>query len=438
MDEHMLYSCSDATRRGFLRTVAGSAVGLGVAGSGLWSMPARAFGANERVRVGFIGVRNQGTNNLRRILGRSDADVAAVCDVDQAVLAKAGRLVEERAGRACPAFSDYRELLDRRDIDAVLISTPDHWHALPTVDACRAGKDVYCEKPLTLTIEEGRVMVRVARETDRVIQTGSQQRSSGRFRRACEIVRRGGLGRIDRIVVGLPGVNFDGPPVSDTEPPEELDYDFWLGPAPERPYNPKQVHYNFRFFWPYSGGQMTNWGAHHLDIVQWALDRDGSGPVEIEPKNVTYHSENWYEVPSSSEVVFRYEGGPTVVCRQGLGEPNGVRFEGKDGTLFVSRSALRTDPPALLEETPEDPVGVGLSVRNDHHGDWLDRVRDRKRPICDVAIGHRSATVCHLGNIAARLGRTIRWDPASEQIRGDAEAAAMVSRPYRSPWALEG
>ena len=245
-------------------------------------MPARAFGATERVRVGFIGLRNQGTNNLKAILGKDDAEVAGLCDVDRDVLARAASaVVAERAGRSCPTFHDYRELLDRPDIDAVLITTPDHWHALPTVDACEAGKDVYCEKPLSADRRRGPGDGR-----------GRPQARSGRAdRQPAAIEHRvphapprpsatAGSARSSRIVVGLPGVNFEGPAVPDTDPPAELDYDFWLGPAPYRPYNPKQVHYNFRFFWPYSGGQMTNWGAHHLDIVQWALGRDDSGPVD--------------------------------------------------------------------------------------------------------------------------------------------------------------
>ena len=428
----MMRSTPRVTRRELLK----GAAGLGLAAAFPSLVPARAFGANDRIRVGFIGVRNQGTNNVEAILGKEGAEVAGLCDVDREVLAEAGSLVEERAGRSCPAHRDYRELLDRDDVDAVLITTPDHWHALPTVDACRAGKDVYCEKPLSLTVAEGRAMVEAARAHDRVVQTGSQQRSSDRFRRACEAVRNGRLGEIRRVVVGLPGVNFDGPAVPDTEPPPELDYDFWLGPAPDRPYNPKEVHYNFRFFWPYSGGQMTNWGAHHLDIVQWALGMDDSGPTRIEPVSVAYHPEGWYEVPMTSEIVFAYDDGVEVRCRQGQGDPNGIRFEGSEGTLFVSRGELEADPPAIVEE-PLGPGAVLLEESRDHHQDWLDCIRSRERPICDVEVGHRSATVCHLGNIALRLGRPLRWDPRREEIIDDPGAAALLERPYREPWSLE-
>lgn len=217
---------------------------LSATGAGLVAFPAvvpsRAFGANDRVQVGFVGVRNQGTSNLKALM----KNAVAVCDVDRTVLARAQALAEKGSGRKIAACSDYRELLARKDVDAVLVTTPDHWHALITIDACKAGKDVYCEKPLSLTIAEGRAMVAAARKYRRIVQTGSQQRSDAGFRLACELVRNGRLGKIERIRVGLPGVNFAGPSVPDSQPPAELDYDFWLGPTPSRPYNEKHVHEN--------------------------------------------------------------------------------------------------------------------------------------------------------------------------------------------------
>ncbi len=418
------------TRRSFL-----TASGLCLASGFPSLLPARARGANDRIRVGFIGVRNRGSNNLKALVGQTDAEIAGLCDVDRDVLGKASQLVYERIERSVPTHHDYRELLDRADIDAVLITTPDHWHALPTIDACLAGKDVYCEKPLSLTVVEGRAMVRAARESNRVVQTGSQQRSSQTFHRAVELIRSGQLGTIQRVVVGLPGVNFDGPAIPDGEPPDALDYDFWLGPAPYRPYNPKQVHYLFRFFWPYSGGQMTNWGAHHLDIVQWALNMDESGPTRIEPMSVAYDPNGRYEVPESSEVVYRYPSGVEVRCRQGLGDPNGVRFEGTAGSLFVSRGSLETEP-AEIAQAPEPEETEVIPRSRDHYRNWLEAIRSRSRPICDVEIGHRSATVCHLGNLSLRLGRPLQWDPVQEEILNDKEAESMLSRPYRAPWSL--
>jgi predicted dehydrogenase len=415
------------SRRDFVRGVGG----LGVLAGFPTIIPSSAFGANEAIRVGHVGVKNRGMQNLKPLLG----ETVALCDVDRNVLGSAHEFVE-KSGRTCKTFSDYRKLLDDKDIDAVVVSTPDHWHALITTDACAAGKDVYCEKPLSLTIEEGKAMVAAARKYNRIVQTGSQQRSDDRFRLACELVRSGRIGKVHTVRVGLPSVNFDGPAVPDTSPPAELDYNFWLGPAPERPYNPKRVHYLFRFFWDYSGGQMTNFGAHHLDIAQWGLDRDGSGPVFIEA-TAKFDPQRRYEVPSSSRIVYTYDDGVKIVCEQG--EKNSARggctFEGDKGTIFVSRKTIESTPAEIVKE----PLGTGdvhLYVSKDHYKNWLECIRTRKTPICDVAIGHRSATVCHLGNIAVRLGRSIRWDPVKERIIDDTEASAMQARPYRAPWKL--
>lgn len=415
-------------RRAFL----GGTAAAGVLAAFPTIIPARAFGANDRIRTGHIGVKNQGTSNLKALKDH----VVAVCDVDKDVLAKAKELAEKNGARDVATYSDYRALLDNKEIDAVVVTTPDHWHALITNDACAAGKDVYCEKPLSLTIAEGRAMVEAARKHKRIVQTGSQQRSDDRFRLACELVRSGRLGKIKTISVGLPGVNFAGPAVPDTAPPPELDYDFWLGPAPARAYNPKHVHYNFRFFWDYSGGQMTNFGAHHLDIAQWALGRDDSGPVAIEG-TATFNKDGWYEVPESSRVVFTYDDGIKIICEQGMkgGAPGGVTFHGERGSMHVDRGKIKSDPDDLVKEalTKDD---VHLYVSKNHHANWLECIKSRELPICDVEIGHRSSTVCHLGNIAVRIGRPLKWDPATEQILGDTEAASMLSRPYRSPWKL--
>jgi predicted dehydrogenase len=421
-------------RRTFLRRAGGAAA---VAAGGFpfpTIVPGRALGAggiapaSERVRIGQVGVGNQGGKNLKVLL----KDTVAVSDVDRSRLSAAKEQVEKANGAPCAAFGDYRRLLDDKDIDAVVVTTPDHWHALVTIDACAAGKDVYCEKPLSLTVAEGRAMVEAARKYGRVVQTGSQQRSDARFRLACERVRGGDLGKIKAVQVVIPGVNFQGPPVADGSPPPELDYDFWLGPAPSRPYNAKHVHYNFRFFWDYSGGQLTNWGAHHLDIVQWALGHDDGGPVAVEGR-ARYQADRWYEVPEWSETTFTYADGVRVTCTQG--EANGITFEGEKGTLFVTRGKISSDPAEIVERRPADG-DVHLEVSANHHRNWLDCIKTRARPICDVAIGHRSATVCHLGNIALRTGRKITWDPAREQVVGDAEASAMLARPYRAPWHL--
>jgi len=421
------------SRRYFLRqsrnTLFGA--GLGLACPSIFLN--RTFAAtgeqpSEFIRIGFIGLGGQGNSNLNQLI----KNAVAVCDVDKKHLATTKARVEKANSRPCAAYGDYRKLLEDKSIDAVLIATPDHWHALTTINACEAGKDVYCEKPLSLTIAEGKAMVKAARQYKRVVQTGSQQRSDPKFRRACELVRSGRLGKIKAVHVGIAKVNFSGPPVPDAEPPEELDYNFWLGPAPQRPYNPLRVHYNFRFFWDYSGGQMTNWGAHHLDITQWGLGMDESGPISAEAK-ARFHKDNWYEVPEWCEITYQYANGVTVIC--GPDNKMGARFEGEKGSIYVNRGVLESNPEDLIDE-PLTDKDVHLYTSKSHHQNWLECIKSRKPTICDVEIGHRSATVCHLGNIAIRAGRKINWDPAKQEIIGDEEASKRLTYAYRTPWKL--
>lgn len=445
------------TRRQFIRTARNVSLGVGVglALPNVFLNRTRAqTGQNpsDFIRIGFIGVGGQGNSNLGALM----KNAVAVCDVDSERLAKTRKKVEDANSRPCAAFKDYRQLLESKEIDAVLISTPDHWHALPTIHACEAGKDVYCEKPLTLTIAEGQTMIKVARRTNRIVQCGSQQRSDAKFRQACEYVRNGRLGKIKRVLVGLTGVNWTKDPlVPDSEPPPELDYNFWLGPAPWRPYNKQRVHYYFRFFWDYSGGQMTNWGAHHLDIAQWALGMDESGPVEIQGTG-EFDPQKRFESPVKFGISYKYANGVVVECRSpqiqvaallpdkqeqareildGKTEFNGCIFEGEKGLLYVNRGVIRVWPDSIFDEPIKDSE-TRLYVSKEHHENWLDCIKSRKLPICDVAIGHRSATVCHLGNISIRTGKKLKWDPAKEAIVGDTEAAKWVSKAYRAPWAL--
>jgi len=448
------------SRRDFLRASRDVAIGVG-AGAVLPNIflnrtkAAAGDSPSEFVRLGFIGVGGQGNSNLGALM----KNAVAVCDVDSERLAKVKKRVEDANHRPCAAFKDYRKLLESREIDAVVVSTPDHWHALPAIHACEAGKDVYCEKPLTLTIAEGRALVKVARRTRRVVQTGSQQRSDSKFLKACEYVRNGRLGKIQRVLVGLTGVNYDerAKPLSvpDGDPPPELDYDFWLGPAPWRPYNRNRVHYLFRFFWDYSGGQMTNWGAHHLDITQWALGMDESGPVEVAGHG-EFNADKLFETPERFSLTYQYADGVIVACRcpnvkvadvlpakkdqalEILGGKNGFTgciFEGEKGLLYINRGVLRAWPDEILEQ-PLKAGDTRLYESREHHDNWLDCIKSRKPPICEASIGHRSATMCHLGNIAIRTGKTIRWDPVKEEIVGDAETAKWTDKPYRAPWKL--
>jgi len=423
-------------RREFLRQTRNSTIGLGLglAAPNLFlnrTQAATGDSPSEFIRVGFIGVGSQGISNMRAII----KNAVAVCDVDKNNVAKAKKLVEDTNKRPCAVYSDYRKMLESKEIDAVLIATPDHWHALPAAHAMEAGKDVYCEKPLTLTVHEGQVLLKLARKYNRILQTGSQQRSwpDQKFRRACEYIRSGRIGDVKNVRVGLPGVNWTKEaPVPDGEPPAGLDYDMWLGPAPWRAYNKHRVHYYFRFFWDYSGGQMTNWGAHHLDITQWGLGMDETGPVEIEAR-ADYDPQKRYEVPSWFDITYTYANGVKVVC--GQSHRIGTTFEGQDGIIYVDRGKLESTVKDVLT-TPLAADEVHLPECRNHHQNWLDCIKTRKLPICDVAIGHRSATVCHLGNVAARLGRKIKWDPAKEEIIGDADASKRLSYAYRAPWKL--
>lgn len=420
---------SHPNRRDFLQAGTSLAAAAWLTGNSLSARrSAAADPPSDRIRIGHIGVGNQGGSNLRSLLRQT----VAVCDVDSTRMAAAKERVEKANGGQCAGYGDYRRLLDSPDVDAVVVTVPDHWHAQITVDACRAGKDVYCEKPLSLTIADGRAMVDAARQHSRIVQTGSQQRSDARFRLACELVRSGRIGKVHTVRAGISDVNFKGPAVPDSAPPAELDYDFWLGPAPQRPYNVNRVHYNFRFFWDYSGGQLTNWGAHNLDIAQWGLGTDGSGPLEITGR-AKYHPQGWYEVPSWSEIVYKYPNGVTVLCGQDYA--GGTEFEGSNGKIHVTRKQLQSEPADLIQQALGEQ-DVHLEVSDNHFTNWLNAIRSRSLPICDVEIGHRSATVCHLGNIAMRTGRTIRWDAARETILDDDEAAAMIRRPYRAPWSL--
>ncbi len=436
------------SRRAFLREAGAATLGV----TATLALPNlflnRTFAAtgenpSELVRVGAIACGGQGNSNIGAVM----KNVVAVCDVDKKHVETTRARVEKANGAKVETYTDYRKMLENKGIDAVLVSTPDHWHALASADALVAGKDVYCEKPLTLTIHEGQVLVKLARKYKRVFQTGSQQRSDAKFLKAAEYIRNGRLGKIKRVLVGLPGVNYAerAKPltVPDSEPPAELNYDMWLGPAPYRPFNVNRVHYLFRFFWDYSGGQMTNWGAHHLDITQWALGMDESGPVEAEA-TCQWNKDKLYETPETFHITYRYANGTVVECNSGGNKYKmGATFEGEKGVIYVNRGALTFDPESLEEEALKDSdvrlypeLKAYAKLRSPHHANWLDCIKTRRLPVCDVAVGHHSAIVCHLGNIAVRTGKKVKWDPAAEQIVGDAELANWATKAYRAPWKL--
>jgi predicted dehydrogenase len=440
------------SRRGFLQR---SLAGLVAAGLPLWyarealtaeleaTEGKKKAGANDRIQLGLIGSGDRSKQLLGDVKRHQDLQVIALCDVDENHRNEVAKIVEKNyKGVECAKFHDYRDLCARKDIDAVLVVTPDHWHALAAIAAMKSGKDVYCEKPLSLTIAEGQAMVKVARTTDRVFQTGSQQRSDLYFRLACEMARNGRLGKIHTVETRI-GENPQGGPFKVEPVPKGLDWDFWLGQTPKVDYVKQRCHYEFRWWQDYSGGKLTDWGAHHNDIAQWGLGMDGSGPVAVEAMGYEInHTPNCYNHPRNFEVTYTYANGAQVIC-MGRGE-NGVLFIGdppggrdkRPRTIFVDRGHIvASDPRILLEPLP--PNATRLYVSNDHMGNWRDCLRNRKRPICDVEIGYRSVTVCHLGNIALRTKRKLRWDPAKEEFVGDSEANSMLSREMREPWKLE-
>ncbi|MGQ9591830.1 MAG: Gfo/Idh/MocA family protein [Planctomycetota bacterium] len=410
------------TRREFLRRSAAAAGALALPAI----HPGELRGANERIAMGAIGCGGQGTGDMNALKGSGEVEYAAVCDV----YAPNRERARAMNGPSCAGYNDFRELLDRRDIDAVSIATPDHWHALIAIAACQAGKDVYCQKPLSLTIAEGRAMVNAARRYRRVFQTGSQQRSERTFHYACELVRNGRIGKLTSVktFVGRnPTCGYD----PDSDPPPGLDWNMYLGPAKWVPFNRRRFIWDFRWFYDYSGGNLTDWGAHHNDIAQWALGMDASGPVEIDGKG-TFPVSGLFDTPETYEVTYTYANGLKVTCSS---EGNNVFFYGTGGWIRVNRGQLESDPPSIIQD-PIRSDEIRLYESRNHYANFLECVRTRKLPIADVEVGHRSVTVCHLGNISIRLGRSIRWDPEKEEIAGDEEASRWLARPMRAPWHL--
>lgn len=413
------------------------------AGAGTALSRTRILGANDRVNLGLIGCGDRGTDVWTRFLKQPDLQPVAVCDVYEPYLNRAAKAA---ATSSLAKHGDFRRLLESKEVDAVLIGTPDHWHALQTILACEAGKDVYCEKPLSLTIREGRKMVEAARRHNRVVQTGSQQRSGLHYQEAVRLIQQGGIGAVHKITAGytrnaMPGFKPEEVLGPGKECPKDLNWDMWLGPAPAAPYDPFRCHYHFRWFWDYSGGQMTNWGAHNLDIARWALN--ARGPVSVSAYGGRYEIKDGGQTPDVQEVLYNFSD--CIVSWTGR-EVNRTRdeylvFHGTKGTLNIMRNGYTIEPetwrkrekpeiePATMKGDPNE--SQALHIRN-----FLDCIKSRKRPIADVEEGHLTAVMCHLGNIATRLGRSLKWDADREQFVGDREADQMLFRPYRKPWKL--
>ena len=430
-------------RREFLRTAA-AAVGPAVIPGSVLGKDAGTSPA-ERLTMGLVGVGGQGGYHLRTLSGYQDVRILAVADVDAGRRKAAVEHVdnayaeERKAGtyKGCAQYNDFRELVARPDIDAVLIAAPDHWHASIAVAAMEAGKDCYLEKPIALTVAQGRAVCDVARRYRRVVQIGSHERSRPTVRFACELVRSGRIGTLHTIRVNMP---LDNPKERQIPPqpvmpvPEGLDWNMWLGPAPWAPYTAKRCHFWFRYIMDTSGGEMTDRGAHILDIAQLGNGTDDTGPVELwaqgwRPPN------SFFDTFMTYDYTFRYANGVQVIGSSS--GPRGLKFEGSDGWIFVHihGGKLEADPPSLLkEELGEGDVLLGRSPG--HHQDFFNAVRTRGPTMATPEIGHRTATLCHLATIAMLTGERLTWDPVAERVTNSEQADRMLSRPAREPWLL--
>ena len=425
---------NDITRRRFSRTA--------IAVSAATALQAtHVEGANDRIRVGLIGSGGRGREDWSNFLKQSDVEPVAVCDVYEPFRQRGVAMTE---GRAKP-FKDFRQLLDEKEIDAVIVATPDHWHAFITIAACQAGKDVYCEKPLSLTIVEGRKMLAAARNANRVVQTGSQQRSGAHYAQAVKLIQDGGIGQVHRIRAGYQRNIFPGlrPTALQSGLTPQLDWQMWLGPAPYVEFDPFRCIYNFRWFWDYSGGQMTNWGAHHLDIARWILN--APAPESIAGTGSRYALTDRGQTPDVQEVLYQFPGAVVSWTSSEIaeGEPFTLDIFGRKGVMSLTRGGFKVKPETASKDgkklgTPlMEPLHVAESELNASHvRNFLDCVKSRKRPNADIEEGHRTAVMCHLGNISTRLGRTLRWNAAEDQIVDDREANGWLERPYRAPWHL--
>lgn len=447
------------TRRDFLKTSTAAAAGAMMP---YWftSQSARAFAytsPNERPVLGCIGTGSRWGGVGRNAM--EFADCAAVCDVDSGRAQRARAIGKGDSQRDVAVHEDYRHLLDRRDIDVVTIVTPDHWHTKIAIDAMRAGKDVYCEKPLTLTINEGKQIIKVLEETNRVFQVGTQQRSEmgQRFLQAIALIRDGRIGDVKKVICDIGGAPTSNPlPVVD--PPKELNWDMWLGQAPSVEYREKVVndrhtetraHYEFRWWYEYSGGKMTDWGAHHVDIAQWAIGQngDGQGPTSVEGtaehpvefKNGIPQQDDRYNTATKFDITVMFPGVEMRIVSHSP-DGNGILFEGTKGRFHVSRGDMKGRPIEDLKSNPLPDGAIAAIYGGEpvsHMQNFMDCVKSRNRPVSDVWSHHRALTTCHLANIAIRLGRRLEWDPVAQEIVGDPDANQWLGREQRKGYEID-
>jgi predicted dehydrogenase len=433
------------SRRAFLKSASAAIAAPYIISSSTLGGYGRPAPSN-RVTMGLIGLGSMGMRHVKGFLQEDDCQIIAVCDVDSNRLNDAAKEINKHYGNnSCALYKDFRDLIACDEVDTLCISVPDHWHSIPAIQGIRAGKDIYGEKPLALTISEGRDIVETVHRYNCVWQTGSWQRSTDQFRFGCELVRNQRIGKLQRVEVGIGGGFNPGggkPTVNQIEPqpvmpiPRGFDYDTWLGPAPWAPYTAKRCHWNFRWIMDYSGGQVTDWGGHHIDIAHWGMGCDETGPVKVAGRGV-FPKDGLWDTAVDYNFECRYDNGLTLYVGSNNHYTQGVRFIGDEGWVHITRNRLDANPKRLLKEKigPEEihlarPAG---DHRQGHRRDFLDCVKTRSKTIAPVDIGHRSVTVAHLGNIAMILGREIRWDPKHQKIINDSEASRMLSRTMRCP-----
>ncbi len=428
---------TQVNRRGFLTGMAAGAL----VGPTILARRAGAQPALERLNIGVIGAGGRGGWLMDAFMGFPEVQVIAVADVDRGrVEGTANRANEKYGAGTCTAYTDFRELVARPDLDAVIVASPDHWHALHSIAALEAGKHVYCEKPLANSVYEGRAIARAVEESGKVFQVGSHERSTDSIRRACEIVRAGRLGRVRRVVINLPCDDghhnearaFQGVPEAQPVPPG-FDYDMWLGHTPLAPYHERRCHFWWRFNLAYGGGEMTDRGAHVLDIAQWALGLDETSPSRIEAYGVQTPG-SLYDTFWDYRFAMTYDNG--VVFDGGTDGPRGLRFEGPEGTLFVAihGGALTAQPSRLLSEVEGEDLGVDVGRTPNHQRNFLDAIAGNAQPFAPAEAGHRTAALCHLANIAMKVNRPLTYDPVTEVILGDSEANRLLTPTMRAPW----
>jgi predicted dehydrogenase len=396
---------------------------------------------NDKPNVALIGCGGRGQADAHEAL--PFCNIVAVCDVDDRHAQAAAQTFNAKP------YKDFRKVLERDDIHAIITGTPDHWHTLVNLAALKAGKDIYSEKPLTLTIDEGKRLVDAVKKSGRILQVGSQQRSDPKFRLACEVVRNGRIGKLREVTVILPQ-GARGGPFRSRPAPEGLDWEMWLGQTPKVDYVEQRSHSTFRYWWEYSGSTLTDWGAHHNDIALWGMGMEHSGPVSVCGKPAVEMVPGGYTAFSEYHVEYTYANGVQHHCistmddtgfgavvRKGPGTlHNGVRFDGADGWVWVTRGELRASKPDILEE-PFDSKAERLYVSNDHKVNFFDCIRTRKEPVAPAEVGHRSISVCHLGVISMRIGRELKWNPERQHFANDPDANKWLSRPQRAPWTYE-